>query len=55
MGAAVVCHFCLEYRDCFKVVHKNGQEQFNMCYKCAYNYQGADVWREVNERMEVNV
>lgn len=45
----VMCHFCCEYREAFQVVHKNGNEKFDMCYRCAYNFQGKDVWREVKE------
>ena len=55
MGEKVMCNFCCEYRECFQVVRQNANEQYNMCYRCAYNYQGKDVWREVkDERMEVN-
>ena len=56
MGEKVMCNFCCEYRECFQVVRQNANEQYNMCYRCAYNYQGKDVWREVkDERKEVNV
>jgi hypothetical protein len=53
MGGNVMCNFCCEYRDCFEVVRQNGKEKFEMCYRCAYNYQGKDVWREVKKE-EVN-
>lgn len=57
MGGKVMCNFCADYRDCFGVVRVGGQEVFNMCYRCAYQYQGADVWREVKDerKEEVNV
>lgn len=56
MGFNVMCNFCCEYRDCFEVVHKAGSEKLAMCYRCAYSYQGSDVWREVREeRMVQNV
>lgn len=52
----VMCVFCCEYRDCFKVGRENVQEVFDMCYECAYKNQGG-VWFEVNQerKEEVNV
>lgn len=60
MAVFSMCHFCFEYRQCFQVVHQNGKEKFNMCFRCGLNYQGEEVWKEAaklfeEERMKESV
>ncbi len=55
MGGNMMCNFCCEYRECFDVIHKNAKLKFGMCYRCAYSYNGTNVWRVLNdERMKEN-
>jgi len=44
-----MCNFCCEYRECFDVIHKNAKLKFGMCYRCAYSYNGTDVWRVLSD------
>lgn len=49
MGANVMCHFCLEYQECFEVQRIGGIEEYNMCYACAEANQNGLFWVNVKE------